>query len=170
MNQDRRFSISGVPPGSYHLVTLNLSAPWSVGAIIAIDGRDVSSAAIEVSSDDATGIVVALTDRPASLSGTLRAPSGAVLTDYTVVAFPVNTASRAGQTRAVYAVRPNTDGRFTMPQMFPGKYQLLAVTDDIEPNAWFDPRVLETLSAAAVAVTVAQHEEKVQDLQVRAGR
>jgi hypothetical protein len=47
---------------------------------------------------------------------------------------------------------------------------LIAVTDDIEPNAWFDPRVLERLAATGIRVTVAKGEAKVQDLQLRGGR
>jgi hypothetical protein len=167
VDRDGRFSIGGVPPGSYHLTTINLSSPWSIVSAVQ-DGRDLSSVALDVSAGDTAGIVVTLTDRPASLSGTLHAPAGAAVTAYTVVAFPRDAASRSAHTAAVYAVRVNTAGRFAMPRVLPGEY-LLAVTDDIEPNAWFDPRVLEGLSAHAMPVTVAAGEAKVQDVQVGLG-
>ncbi len=167
-----RFSIGGVPPGAYHL-TLFFGAgfagsPWSLGSVMH-DGRDFSSVALEVSTADMTGVVVTLTDRPSSLSGTIRAPTNVVVADYTVVAFPADAASRSARTRAVYAARPSTAGRFTMPRVFPGDY-LLAVTDDIEPNAWFDPRVLERLAIRAVPVTIATGQAKVQDLQIGTGK
>jgi len=50
-----------------------------------------------------------------------------------------------------------------MPSVLPGDY-LLAVTADIEVNAWFDPRVLEQLSQSGIAVRIAAGEAKTQDL------
>jgi hypothetical protein len=53
-----------------------------------------------------------------------------------------------------------------MPSVLPGDY-LVAVTDDIEVNAWFDPRVLEQLSQGGIAIRIAAGEAKTQDLSIR---
>ena len=159
-----RFSIGGVPPGAFHVVPVNLPAPWSHLSSTQL-GRDMTSAALEVSTEDRTGIVVTLTDRPASLAGSVRAPAGGDVTDYTVIAFPADAQSRTARSRAVYAVRVSTAGQFTMPRVFPGDY-LLAVTNDIETDSWFDPRVLEQLAVAGVRISVGPGEAKIQNLQV----
>jgi hypothetical protein len=159
-----RFSIGGVPPGTFHIVPVNLPPPWSHLSSTYL-GRDMTSAALEVSTEDRIGIVVTMTDRPASLAGSVRAPAGDDVTDYTVVAFPADPQARAARTRAVYAVRVSTAGQFTMPRVFPGDY-LLAVTNDIETDSWFDPRVMEQLAVAGVRVSVSAGEAKVQHLQV----
>ena len=52
-----------------------------------------------------------------------------------------------------------------MQRVLPGEY-LIAATDDIESNSWFDPRVLERLAKGAIPVTVSIGEAKVQSLQV----
>ena len=161
--KDGSFSLGGLMPGSYFLEQQNRTA-WAI-ASIRQGGIERVLSNLDVQGD-VSDVVVTLIDRPASLSGRLIVPADALVTDYTVLAFPADPAVRISRPRAIYSASLDTTGRFTMPSMLPGDY-LVAVTDDIEVNAWFDPRVLEQLSQGGIAVRIAAGEAKTQDLSVR---
>lgn len=163
IEKDGSFSIAGLIPGSYFL-NHQSKTQWAF-ASIRQGGMERVMGTLEVQSD-LTDIVVTLSDRPASLSGRLLVPPGALVTDYTVVAFPADPTIRAARPRALFSANVDTAGRFTMPYILPGDY-LVAVSDDIEIGAWSDPRVLEQLSAAGIAVRILAAEAKTQDISIR---
>jgi hypothetical protein len=153
-----------VQPGTYLLDQLSVT-PWSIISVRQ-GGTERVFGPLEVGQTDVSDIVVTLTDHPASLSGALLVPPDALVTDYTVVAFPADPTTRASRSRAIYSASLDTTGRFTMPSVLPGDY-LVAVTDDIEVNAWFDPRVLEQLSQGGIPVRILAGEAKTQNLSIR---
>jgi len=163
VSKDGAFSLGGLMPGSYFLEHQNRTS-WAI-ASIRQGGIERVLGTLDIQGDT-SDVVVTLIDRPASLSGRLLVSADALVTDYTVVAFPADPAVRASRPRATYSASLDTTGRFSMPSVLPGDY-LVAVTDDIEVNAWFDPRVLEQLSQAGVAVRISAGEAKTQDLSVR---
>jgi hypothetical protein len=164
IDEDGRFAMGGLLPGSYFLDHQNRTQ-WSI-ASIRQGGVERIFGTLEVDQADVSDVVVTLVDRPASLSGRLLVAPDALVTDYTVVAFPADPTIRAARSRAIYSASLDTTGRFTMPSVLPGDY-LVAVTDDIEVNAWFDPRVLEQLSQGGIAIRIAAGEAKTQDLSIR---
>lgn len=163
IDKDDRFAIRIPRPGSYLLDQLS-ATQWSIVSIRQ-GGNERVFGPLEIQTD-VSDVVVTLTDHPASLSGTLLVPTGALVTDYTFLAFPADPATRASRSGAIYAASLDTAGRFTIPSILPGDY-LVAVTDDIEVNAWFDPRVIEQLSQGGIPVRVSQGEAKRQDLTIR---
>jgi hypothetical protein len=62
-------------------------------------------------------------------------------------------------------VRPGTDGTFTTTDLPAGEYYMAALTD-VERDDLADPAFLEALVAASVRVTLAEGENKVQDLRI----
>jgi hypothetical protein len=48
----------------------------------------------------------------------------------------------------------------------PGDY-LVAATTDLEPNEWFDPKVLLSLAAAASRISLGEYEVKAHDVTIR---
>ena len=50
----------------------------------------------------------------------------------------------------------------------PGEY-LVAAIDDIEPNEWFDPALLQRLLPTAFKIAIAEGEDKVQDIRLGSG-
>jgi hypothetical protein len=161
--KDGSFSIGGLMPGSYFLEYQNRTS-WTI-ASIRQSGIERVMGTLDIQGD-VSDVVVTLIDRPASLSGRLFVPADSLVTDYTVVAFPADPTVRTSRPRAIYSASLDTTGRFTMPSVLPGDY-LVAVTDDIEVNAWFYPRVLEQLSEGGIAVRISAGEAKTQDLSVR---
>ena len=141
------------------------SSKWSV-ASVTIGGRTVTTNALQVSGEDVRDVVVALTDRPASLSGEISAPSGSSASDYTVVVFPVAMRPQDLARGRLYAVQPTESWRFTFPYVLPGEYFVVAA-QDVELDSWFDPRVRDALAAQAMRVSIGIGERKIQNLAIR---
>jgi hypothetical protein len=132
----------------------------------AIDGRDFVDSPVEIrGGDHLTGVVIALTDQVTEISGAILDATGAPVPDLTVVLFP---ADRAAWTSGSRRLRPpirSTDGRFRMTALPPGEY-LLAVATEIDPGDWGDPAYMEQLAAAAIRISLAEGEKKVQNVRV----
>jgi hypothetical protein len=68
--------------------------------------------------------------------------------------------------RRIQATRPATDGRFSFRSLPAGDYRLVAVTD-IETGQWFDPAFLRPLLGASIGITLAEGEQKIQDIRIK---
>ena len=68
--------------------------------------------------------------------------------------------------RVSSVTRLSSDGRFTITGLPPGEYHL-AVSADLDPAQLGEASFLESLVAAAVKVTIAEGERKVQDYRIR---
>ena len=112
--------------------------------------------------------VVTFADRTTELSGTLQDASGTATSDYSIIVFPSDKQYWQPQSRRIQSARPGTDGRFTMRNLPPGDYMIVAVTD-VEPGEWFDPAFLAELSRASMRVTLQDGEKKTQDLRLAGG-
>jgi hypothetical protein len=133
------------------------------------EGRDLLDGPVEIRpGQPMSGVVVTLTDRPASLSGTLMDADGKGTADYFIIAFATDRKFWTWNSRRVVSARPMSTGAFNMPGLPAGEYFLCAVTD-IDTAEMFDPAVLEPLSRAATRFTLADGEQKVQNLKL-AGR
>ena len=71
----------------------------------------------------------------------------------------------AEASRRIRTTRPATDGRFTFASLPPGDYKIAPVVD-VEPGAWFDPAFLQQLDATALRVSIAEGEQKVQNVRI----
>jgi hypothetical protein len=161
-----RFSLTGLVPGRYRLSVAGAGGPWSIASAV-VGGHDVMDVPLEVGSgDDLGGLVITLTDRMTSLSGTLQNASGRPTSDFTVVAFPSDSAYWLPQARRIQATRPSTDGRFGFHGLPPGDYRL-AVVPDVEPGQWYDPIWLRQVQPAGVSITLTDGSHVVQDMRVR---
>jgi protocatechuate 3,4-dioxygenase beta subunit len=157
------FSVDGVIPGRYRLASAGPGG-WILESAV-IGGQDALEVPIELrSSQNLTGAVITFTDQQTMLSGTVTNAQGQALSDYTVVAYPGDERYWVPQSRRIRAVRPATDGSFSIAALPPGEYRLAAVLDP-EPGAWFDPAVLRLLTGSE-AVTLADGEKKVQHVRV----
>jgi hypothetical protein len=62
-------------------------------------------------------------------------------------------------------VRPGADGKYTLPPVPAGVYQIAAVTD-VEQMEWFNPAFLEQIKPSSLTLTLGEREKKVQDLKI----
>lgn len=163
-----RFAVRGVAPGSYWLRVTGLPAGWTLHSA-ASNNRDVLDRPLVVSPGGAAiEVSVRVTDRPGQITGTFTDASGRAATDYLVIVFPADREHWRTGSRHIQAVRPATDGRFTIRALPAGSYRLAAVWD-AEPDEWFNPAFLSGLLPGAIAVEVGDGETRTQDIQIRRG-
>ncbi len=163
VDEQGNFSIDGVVPGRYRLGAGG-SGGWVLESAV-IGGQDALDVPVEIrTSQNLTGTVVTFTDQQTLLSGTVTNAQGQAVSDYTVVAYPSDERYWLPQSRRIRAVRPATDGTFSIAALPPGEYRLAPLLDP-EPGAWFDAAVLRQLTGSE-AVTLGDGEKKIQNVRV----
>jgi sarcosine oxidase gamma subunit len=167
VNPDGTFTLTGAAPGNYRLsVTLPGSASgWALRSAF-VNGADSLDTPFIVtpgrSIDDA---VVIFTDRPTELSGTLQTPAGTPTADYFIVVFATDKAFWLPSSRRNVSARPASSGKYSVRNLPPGEYFIVAVTD-VEQGDWWDPTFLERLAPVATRFTLSEGEKKTLDLKI----
>jgi hypothetical protein len=172
-----RFTVTRARPGTYVLggpLFFGASADsltWALESVVA-DGRDITDRPIELSADHLPkDLLVTFSDQWQSLSGTLSAPTGVDPSTYTVLIFPADKTYWMPGSRRIVAVRPSSDGRYTIggpgPTSLPAGAYLLAVTPDLSDRAQLEPAFLESLAAAAQSQSIAPGAHETHDITVR---
>jgi len=153
-NDKSEFKTKAYAPGKYFL---NVSGPaaWQVKSI-AIGGRDVLDAPLEVKDADVAGLVVTFTDKMGTLTGTVHAGAETDLSETTVLLFPANyqgwidAGMNPRRTRTARATRP---GAYTFNNVPPGDY-LVAALDRSNEGDMQDPAFIAALAKVAAKVTI----------------
>ena len=138
-----RLDIQGVPDG------------WTVKAIL-LDGDDVTDGTFDLGSKTGN-IRVVMTDRVASLNGTIQSNSD--LRDYNVIVFPEDAAKWTFPSRFVRTVRADAQGRFRVEGLPPERY-LAAALDYLEDGGEQNRQLLERLRSRASALTIGEGEQR----------
>jgi hypothetical protein len=142
-----RFTIRGVMPGRYK-VAIAGGAPAGYTLKSAVfAGRDVLDEPVEVSelAGPPPGAVT-LTSRITEVDGVVSGSDdpGRPAPGVTVVAFAADPRFWTPGSRRIQAVRPASDGRFTIVNLPPGEYRI-ATVGDLEPERWTDPAFLRAV-------------------------
>jgi len=111
--------------------------------------------------------VITVIPRMASITGQLQNQMNQPVTSFTVIAFAADQRFWTPSSRRIQTIRPSADGRFSVKDLPPGDYRVVAVTD-VAPGQWFDPVFLRELLAQpyAVSVTLTEGETREQVLRV----
>ena len=112
-------------------------------------------------------MVVTLTNFSQHLSGRILEEAGLPRLDLSLLVFAADPRYWLTVSRRIQLVRPATDGYFEVADLPAGDYRMVAF-GEAEPDDPTDPRFLEPLLAAAIPLTLAPGERKLQD--IRAGR
>jgi hypothetical protein len=162
---DGTFTIAGIPAGRRAVRVQNAPAPWSLRSVV-INGRDVTDEPIEVrNGEKITMVQVVLTDRMATLAGTVTTDRDEPAFGYTVILFSTDAITWRPQSRTILATQPDQTGAYQFRGMPPGAYFLAAV-DDVEQGEWFDAVFLDEIRPGAVRVTISDGATVAQDLKV----
>jgi hypothetical protein len=164
-----RFTVTGVVPGPYRFSSAMQGVraaigPWWLKSLV-VNGRDMLDSPLDLRQnvDDA---VVTFTDRATEIAGTVLDARGNAAPETHVVAFSADRSAWFFNSRRVAGVRPDAQGRYTIRNLPPGDYRLAAVLD-LDQGEWFDPSVLERLSAGALPFTFTGTEKKTVDLTIK---
>jgi len=136
-----------------------------------IDGRDALETPFEiVAGRTPSPAVVTLTTRLPQLSASITDKGGKAVPNMIFVLFSANREHWTGSTsRRVRSItRPNDEGVYQFTSMLPGEY-FLVVLNDLEPADLYDPSFLEQLIPAAIRITLAEGDKKVQNLRIAGG-
>jgi hypothetical protein len=154
-----------VMPDAYLLVATGPPG-WVVRSAIAA-GQDLLDTPLAVPTETAAvpSVTVTLTRRHTSLIGTVRTGPGQDPSAYFIVVFPTDKALQHGGQRRVRSTRAGTDGAYAFADLPPGNYLMAALTD-LEPDDMFDPTFFDALAASAVSVSLAEGQERTQDLRI----
>ena len=157
------FTTYGVPPGRYVIRVSPIPIGWFFkGAML--QGRDVADTPLELESKDVSGIVITFTDRPSSITGTVRGPDGPDPSAI-VLAYPVDSnvwSSSGALSRRMRTARAAKDGTYTLTALAPGEYYVVAVQEDLV-GEWQDPALLQALTRVARQIRVVEGERRTQD-------
>jgi protocatechuate 3,4-dioxygenase beta subunit len=162
-----KFTIDGITPGRYRLNASGAERGWVLDAAV-VDGQDSLDFPFEIKSENVGAAVITFTDRRSELSGALTDERGQPALGYTIVLFPADERFRTPDSRRIRTARPGTDGRFMFGVVPPGDYKLAPVVD-VEPGSWYDPTFLEQLDITALRVSIADGEQKIQNMRVAGG-
>ena len=93
-------------------------------------------------------------------------PDGGATSDYSIVIFPKNKELWvAKSSERVRLTRPATDGSYDFQALPDGSYYLVALSD-VEPADLADPEFLTRLMPGAIEISLAEGEQRRQDLRV----
>lgn len=115
------------------------------------DGIDITDRPIEFTGEDVSGIEVTLTNRTATITGTVT-DGNTPAQDASVLIFAEDPASRAFPSRFLASARPDANGTFRATGLPPGDYLAIAVPT-VTGTDWQDPTVLATYEGLATKVT-----------------
>lgn len=158
----QQFSVAGLRAGEY--VIRPSGYPGTTVMRIVANGQDVTTGTIDTSSGDISGVVVTMTAKATTISGTVRDVTEPGR-QASVVAFPVETRqwSRYGFTPITIKSVSFLGPRYTLTGLPPGEYFVVAV-DAASGGAWRDPAWLEAASRVATRVTLKWEEPVTLDL------
>jgi hypothetical protein len=166
VDAEGRFTIRGVFPGTYRVVPSAGVPGYSLASAV-FAGRDTLDFPLEVKpGEDQPGGLLTFGMGSTEISGTLQDTNGAPAPGYTVLIFPSDSRYWIPQSPRIQTARPATNGKFTLRNLRPGEYRLVAVTD-VEPGQWFDPALLRQLLSISMPIGLAEGEKKTQDLRIK---
>jgi len=156
VRSDGSFVLSGLL-GALELRVAPDARGWRPKSIL-LGGRNVLDVPIDFKSgEDFRNVTIVMTDRTASLNGTVaNAPPPVLATALSVLVFPEDAGQAARRTRWV---RPDQHGRFVASDLAPGRY-FVAVAVDVDDVLWKTPAYLERLRAGATRVSLGDGESK----------
>jgi len=161
-----QFKTLGLLPGRYVLRLGGNLGPWSLDSV-SIGGRGLPDQPITIANTDVTGVVVTLTDRPGSVSGSVRDPrTGQPDANATVLVFPSDRAlwaETSANPRRLRSTRVSTRGAYQVDGLPPGNYVVVAIDDRFSAD-WQDRLRLESLSRIGTSITSGTGEKKTLDL------
>ena len=166
VEKDGQFTFDGVPAGSRFIRATGAPRGWSLKSVI-VAGRDVIDTPIEVRAGETIrNVSLVFSDSQTQLSGAVATERGVPVTDYTVLAFPMDQTFWRPQSRYIMTARPDQNGSYQIRGLPPGEY-FMALVDPAEQGEWFEPAFLDAHRPGAARISLGEGESKSQDFKLR---
>ncbi len=153
----------GFPTGRYSLQVFGMSA-WSMLSATA-GGIDILDHPLTIGVSDISDIVITYTDRPTELSGTVTERGTTPPKEALVIVFPADALLNADDMnlRRIQSTRAASNGSFTLKNLPPGDYQLVAINDSSKATD-LSAELLQSLAGKTTRVRLALGEKRSQSL------
>lgn len=165
------FTLEGVMPGRY-VVSQTETVGYGLERI-EWNGRDLLTSPLDVDgSKDIDGIVVRMTSKRITVSGSVRDADGRVATSGAVLTFPASPALWRNIGLSAQLFRTSTivsGGAYRVDGLVPGEYLLVAVPD-ADRKKWVDPDFLASVAGMASRIRVEPGSVVTQELRLSGGR
>ena len=153
----RRFSASMGGPG--------LASGWYLKAVL-YDGQDITDTGMDfVPGRTYEGIQIVFSQKTTDLAGAVTDDRNRPVLDATVIVFPANRERWTFQSRYVRTMRPDTNGRFSIKNLPPEDYLIIAV-QNLEPGQASDPEFLTRAREEARPFSLVEGETKAVDIRL----
>ena len=140
---------------------------WYLKSVI-YDGQDIIDTPIEFAPGRTyEGFQVVFTQKTTDLSGAVTDGRNRPVLDATVVIFPANRERWTFQSRYVRSLRPDTNGRFSLKNLPPEDYLIIAV-QNLESGQGSDPDFLTRAREEARPFSLTDGETKAVDIKLSA--
>ena len=159
LDEDGTFEMQNVSGGPKLVRARGVPNGWMLKAVY-LDSQDVIDTPLEFS--DLTrvdGFRVVLTDQVSRITGIIQDREDTPLTDYTVVAFPLDNSLWQPRSRYIKAARPDQNTRYEIKGLPSGNY-LVSAVDSVQEDEWFDPQFLQRLRFEGIRMSLNNGESK----------
>jgi hypothetical protein len=153
VNESGRFEFSGIV-GIQRLAVAPVPDGWALKAIER-EGADVADLDITMRSGEHWDVKVVLTNKLATLTGSVSVDRDDQAGTGTVVVFRAEPGLWGDASRHIRAMRPSQTGEFEAKGLLPGRYFAVAL-EYLPEGDWVDPDVLRSLTDRATRFTLAE--------------
>jgi len=178
--KDGSFTVAGLLPDRYRLIFVppNVMLPPPLmpvppgGFVLktaTLNGIDIADLPMELKPGaEVKDLVVTFTDKVTKLSGVVEDQAGKPIIGFPIIVFSTNPAHWTFGSRRIAEARPASDGAYKVLGLPAGEYYVCALTD-LDPNDLYDPAFLELLVSGSFKITLADGEQKTQNLKLGGG-
>jgi protocatechuate 3,4-dioxygenase beta subunit len=163
VHEDGSFDAKGFL-GAYRLGLMGLPDGWAIRSID-VQGRDVMTTGFDTLGQTQNDVLITITDKFPTVSGTIRDDKGNAVPSATALLFPEDSALWLDDLGTVRTARLTQSGTFTIKAVRPGEYLAVALPT-VRRSEWTDPDFLEPLRERATPVTVSEGHPTTVDLAV----
>jgi hypothetical protein len=167
VDPDNNFKITGAT-GRVFITVPALPPTWMIKSVT-LDGADITDVPLTVGEPRTISDVrVTLTDKIAQVNGFVSDAKGQNLSAYVVVIQPADQKDPLAAARIVRAARPDTNGRYEVRGLRPGRYLATAI-EAMDQNRQYSPEFQRELRRGAREFTIGEGEVISLDLRLTPG-